>query len=290
MSENKEITVAAPVKDIVLGTNIFSGYQEFQAAQKMAMALASSTIVPKDYQQNVGNCIIALEMANRMNTSPMMVMQNLYIVNGRPAWSSQYIVAMINASKKYKTELQYELQGSGMDMSCYAFAEDHNGHVVKGPVITMKMAQDEGWLTRNGSKWKTMPEVMMRYRAAAFFGRLNCPDMIMGIYSTDEVVEIGPNAYRDVDPAEQVKAEIKKNANSAPMDIKVNKETGEVEEPPVGADSDHPEGPEEGPGPAGPDPESAPPAPQEAPKAAKGKTTPPPVENKPAAAAYNPGF
>ena len=290
MSENKEITVAAPVKDIVLGTNIFSGYQEFQAAQKMAMALASSTIVPKDYQQNVGNCIIALEMANRMNTSPMMVMQNLYIVNGRPAWSSQYIVAMINASKKYKTELQYELQGSGMDMSCYAYAEDHNGHVVKGPVITMKMAQDEGWLTRNGSKWKTMPEVMMRYRAAAFFGRLNCPDMIMGIYSTDEVVEIGPNAYRDVDPAEQVKAEIKKNANSAPMDIKVNKETGEVEEPPAGASSDHTEGPEEDPGPAGPNPETVPPAPQEPQKTAKSKpATPPPAEKKPAAA-YNPGF
>lgn len=292
MSENKEMTVAAPVKDIVLGTNIFSGYQEFQAAQKMAMALASSTIVPKDYQQNVGNCIIALEMANRMNTSPMMVMQNLYIVNGRPAWSSQYIVAMINSSKKYKTELQYDLQGSGMDMSCYAYAEDHNDHVVKGPVITMKMAQDEGWLTRNGSKWKTMPEVMIRYRAAAFFGRLNCPDMIMGIYSTDEVVELGPDAYREVDPAEQVQAEVKKNANSAPMDIKVNEETGEVQEPPVGGDSDHPEGREDDSGPAGPNPGAAPSVlqePQEPQKAAKDRTTPPPEKTK-SARAYNPGF
>ena len=120
MSESKEMAAAAPAqireaapaapaKDIVLGTNIFSGFQEFQVAQRMAQALASSTIVPKDYQGNLGNCIIALEMANRLNTSPMMVMQNLYIVNGRPAWSSQYIVAMINASRKYKTELQLEM-------------------------------------------------------------------------------------------------------------------------------------------------------------------------------------
>ncbi len=239
MSETKEMAEvqvqtkepAAPARDITLGNNIFSGFQEFQVAQRMAQALASSTIIPKDYQDNIGNCIIALEMANRLHTSPMMVMQNLYIVNGRPAWSSQYIVAMINSSRKYKTELQYDLQGIGEDMSCYAWAEDHNGHKVVGPMITMKMAKDEGWLTRNGSKWKTMPEVMIRYRAASFFGRLNCPDMIMGIYSADEVVDLGPDAYRDIDPAEKVQREIKEKANREPADIRVDKDTGEVQEP-----------------------------------------------------------
>ena len=65
--------------------NIFTGFREFEVAQRMATALASSTIVPKDYQNNPGNCLIALEMANRLKTSPMMVMQNLYVVNGRPA-------------------------------------------------------------------------------------------------------------------------------------------------------------------------------------------------------------
>ncbi|MFU0832768.1 MAG: Recombinase, phage RecT family [Oscillospiraceae bacterium] len=230
MSNAKEMTAAVQAKDITLGTNIFSGFQEFQVAQRMAQALASSTIVPKDYQGNIGNCIIALEMANRLNTSPMMVMQNLYIVNGRPAWSSQYIVGMINASRKYKTELQYHLEGTGMNMSCYAYAEDHNGHIVKGPVITMQMAKDEGWLDKNGSKWKTMPEVMLRYRAASFFGRLNCPDMIMGIYSADEVVELGPDAYREIDPAEKVQQEIQEKANQEPVDIHVDQDTGEVKE------------------------------------------------------------
>jgi hypothetical protein len=95
----------------------------------------------------------------------------------------------------------------------------------------MKMAKDEGWLEKNGSKWKTMPEVMIRYRAASFFGRLNCPNMIMGIYSTDEVVEIGTDAYREIDPAQQVAQEIKENANAAPIDIEVDEETGEVLEP-----------------------------------------------------------
>ena len=63
-----------------------------------------------------------------INTSPMMVMQNLYIVNGRPAWSSQWIIAMINSSRRYKTELQFEFGRDKADggLSCRAWAEDYS--------------------------------------------------------------------------------------------------------------------------------------------------------------------
>lgn len=193
--------------------NIFQNPQSFEMAIRMAKALASSTIVPKEYQNNLGNCLIALEMSMRIKTSPLMVMQNLYIVNGRPAWSSQFIIAMINSSKKYKTELQYHIEGAGDKMSCYAFVEDWNGHIVSGPVISMQMAKDEGWLDKNMSKWKTMPEVMIRYRAASFFGRINCPDMIMGIYSTDEVIEMSTDDYQIFEVATEVEQEIEENAN-----------------------------------------------------------------------------
>src|SRR5699024_523889 len=132
---------------------IWSNPDAFQTAMRMANALSASTIVPREYQgeKGLGNCMIALEMANRLKTSPMMVMQNLYVVNGRPAWSSQYIIAMINNSKKYKTELQFEFEGKGDTMACTAFAEDYAGRVVKGPKITMTMAKAEGWVSKNGS-------------------------------------------------------------------------------------------------------------------------------------------
>jgi hypothetical protein len=214
-------------------TDIFSDYQAFKAAIYMAKALAESTIVPKDYQNNPANVLIALDMATRMNTSPMMVMQNLYVVNGRPAWSSQYIIAVINSSKKYKTELQYDLTGTGMNMKCTAWAEDWNGHKVTGTEITMQMAKDEGWLDKNMSKWKTMPEVMIKYRAASFFGRLNCPDMIMGIYSVDEIVEIGENDYTIVeDTKTEVKEEIKQNANKIEISAEDDKEPEETSKEP----------------------------------------------------------
>lgn len=173
--------------------SVFADSTSFDTALRMAKCLASSTVVPKEYHDNVGNCMIAIEMASRINTSPMMVMQNLYIVNGRPAWSSQWIIAMINSSRRYKTELQFEFGRDRADggLSCRAWAEDYSGHKVYGPKITMNMANEEGWTSKNGSKWKTMPEVMIQYRAASFFGRMNCPDMIMGIYSQEEVLDMG---------------------------------------------------------------------------------------------------
>ncbi len=172
--------------------SVFSDAQSFELALRMADSLSKSTVVPKEYQGNSGNCLIAIEMASRINTSPMMVMQNLFIVNGRPGWSAQWIISMINASRRYKTELQFEFGHDQKDggLSCVAWAEDWNGHKVYGPKITMTMANAEGWVSKNGSKWKTMPEVMIQYRAASFFGRMNCPDMIMGIYSQDEVADM----------------------------------------------------------------------------------------------------
>lgn len=172
--------------------SIFADPHTFQGAMNMACALADSTIIPKDYQKNPSNCLIAIEMSSRLNTSPMMIMQNLDVIQGRPAWRSQWIIAMINNSRKYRNVLQYEMGHDPEDggLSCYAWAIDQQGNRVEGPKITMKMAEAEGWIGKNGSKWKTMPDVMIRYRAASFFGRLNCPDMIMGIYSREEVLEM----------------------------------------------------------------------------------------------------
>lgn len=198
MANNKNEMVASEQKQNAVqnvktgGLNVFSDAQNFETALRMADCLSKSTVVPKDYQNNTGNCMIAIEMASRINTSPMMVMQNLYIVNGRPAWSSQWIIAMINSSRRYKTELQFTFGNAKEDggLSCQAWAEDYAGHKVVGPKITMNMANAEGWTQKNGSKWKTMPQVMIQYRAASFFGRMNCPDMIMGIYSQEEVADM----------------------------------------------------------------------------------------------------
>lgn len=232
--------MAEPVESPSLN-NIWTDQNAFQTAMRMANALSASTIVPRDYQgeNGLGNCMIALEMASRLNTSPLMVMQNLYVVNGRPSWSSQYIIAMINNSKKYRTELQFEFEGEGDTLACTAYVEDYSGRTIKGPKITMEMAKAEGWVSKNGSKWKTMPEVMIRYRAASFFGRLNCPDMIMGLYSTEEAAEIDADFIVVDDVADRVEKEIIENANSVVLNPEPHKEDDEkIEERPENVHED----------------------------------------------------
>ena len=159
----------------------------FEMAQRQAKALSASDLVPQQYKNNVANTLVALEIANRIGASPLMVMQNLNIIHGRPSWGSSFIIAANNGSGKF-TALRFVGDlAKGIKAVCQ---EKATGELLEGPTVTMDMAKAEGWLDKAGSKWKTMPELMMRYRAAAFFGRLYAPEITMGMHSTEEVVDI----------------------------------------------------------------------------------------------------
>lgn len=171
-------------------TSSFNDSGSFEHAQRVAKMLASSTLIPKDYQGNIQNTMIALELANRIGASPLQVMQNLYIVHGKPSWSSSFIVASINACGKF-SPLRYEMAGEGDSLSCKAWAYDaKTGDKLEGPKVTIEMAKKEGWFNKSGSKWQTMPELMIRYRSAAFFGRLYAPEILMGMHTMEEANDI----------------------------------------------------------------------------------------------------
>ena len=170
---------------------VFFSMANFEGAQRMAKMLAESDIVPETYKRNIPNTVIALEMANRIGASPLAVMQNLYIVYGKPAWSSQFLISCINASGRF-SPLRYDMSGEGDDHGCIAWAVDRSNERLESPRITIGMAKAEGWFTKNGSKWKTMPDLMLRYRAATLFARLYAPELTMGIHTDDEVIDITP--------------------------------------------------------------------------------------------------
>lgn len=75
---------------ITLPSSTFSDPQSFEDVLRMATMLAKSIVVPKDYQGNERNCLLAIEIASRINEHPLMVMNNLYIKNGKPVWSSYW--------------------------------------------------------------------------------------------------------------------------------------------------------------------------------------------------------
>lgn len=189
LSQLRDVAVhRAPPADITLG---FSSAQGFDLLQRGAKLLASSTLVPKEFQGNIPNCVIALNMAQRMGADPLLVMQNLYVVHGRPGWSSQFLIATFNQNGRYST-LRYEFIGEQgkPTWGCRAWAveRDTNEKLV-GADITLQMAQDEGWSTKAGSKWKTMPQQMLMYRSASFFIRTHAPEIAMGLQTREELID-----------------------------------------------------------------------------------------------------
>jgi len=166
----------------------FSTNSGYELAMKIAQTLAKSALVPDTYRNKVENCIIALDIARQVNNSPLVVMQNLNIIKGKPSWSSTYIAATIRS--RYRN-VRVISEGEGKNRSCQVTAYDNDGKIIaEGAKVTMAMAEAEGWTTKEGSKWKTMPDLMLQYRANAFFGRVFCPDALIGLQSEYEVEDI----------------------------------------------------------------------------------------------------
>ena len=246
------LPMTAPTTTALSNNGVFQ-VTNFNEAINAASFLSGSSLVPTDYRRWVpvknqygkavtnadgtpqlmenpnatSNCLIALNMANRMGYDPLMIMQNLYIIEGRPAWSSQFIIAAINACGKFDP-LQFEIINEGEkeieyvnsywengkklsnkatikleNLTCIAWTTDKKGNRLQSDKISMEMAVKEGWYQKNGSKWQTMAGQMLRYRAAAFFGRIYAPEILMGIYAADEIRD-----FVDVTPEQQPVAQM----------------------------------------------------------------------------------
>jgi len=233
---------AAPAPVVTMG---FGSLQSFELMQRAANLLASSTLVPAAYRKVIekldkygnvkesrenpnalANAVVALNMAQRMGADPLMVMQNLYIVEGRPSWSSQWIIAAINGSGRF-SPLRFDIKETGkktvertetvwengnrstvtkkvdiLDKVCIAWAiEKETGERLESPKVSIEMAVKEGWYTKTGSKWQTMDEVMLRYRTASFFGKLYAPELLMGLQTVEEaqdIIDLNPDGSYSV--------------------------------------------------------------------------------------------
>lgn len=202
MSDNGSGTALVRRADDSIQQNgsAFSGdAKAFATAQRIAQALSSSSIVPKEYQGNISNALVAMELAHRIGASVLAVMQNMDVIHGRPSLRATFLIATVNASARF-TPLRFRWQGEeGSDAwGCRAVAKDREtGEECVGALITIKLAKDEGWYGKAGSKWKTMPEQMLMYRSAAFWARVYCPELSLGIHTAEEVEDVGPRHAAD---------------------------------------------------------------------------------------------
>lgn len=211
----------------------FGDLQGFELMQRAAKALAASTLVPTTFQNNLPNCLIALEMAQRIGASPLMVMQNLYIVHGRPGWSAKFLIATMNQCGRFSA-VRFDWGGERDKdtWSCRAWAtEKETQQRIEGPTISIALAKKEGWYEKSGSKWKTIPELMLMYRAAAWMINTHAPEISMGLNTQEELGDVY-DATPDASGNYQVTTESLRRVDTG---------TGEITDATAGATVDEPE-------------------------------------------------
>ena len=187
---NEEKTLAVVEQTTELATNsVWENKDAFNQILRAADMLSKTSIIPQSYQGKPQDCFVAIEMANRMGVSPMVVMQNMYVVKGKPSWAGQACTMLINRCGKFKDVKHiYTGEKGKPNRGCYVTATRiSDGSQVDGVEVTMQMAQSEGWTSN--SKWRNMPELMLAYRASAFFARVYCPEAMMGVQTAEEVYD-----------------------------------------------------------------------------------------------------
>ena len=169
--------------------NVWTDKAAFDQLARSAQMLSKTSLVPQAYQGKPEDCFLALDIASRMGVSPMMVMQNMYVVKGKPSWAGQACTTLINSCGKFRDVHHVYTGTKGTDSrGCYVDAvRVSNGETVQGTEVTMQMAKAEGWTSN--TKWRNMPELMLAYRASAFFARVHCPEALMGVQTDVEIYD-----------------------------------------------------------------------------------------------------
>lgn len=157
-------------------------------AYKFANIFAKSDIVPAHYRGKPENTFIAVQTAYRMNLDPMLIMQNTYVVSGKLGMNSTFAISLANSSGIFDSGIRYKLEGSGDTLKVTAYAKVKATGEEISYTIAMSEAVAEGW-TKN-SKYKTLPELMLRYRAAIFLIRTHVPEVLNGMHMVEELEDM----------------------------------------------------------------------------------------------------
>jgi len=227
--------------------SIFFNVALFEHCQRVADLFAKSTMVGKDFEGNIGNCMIALNYAGRIQADPFMTMQLMHVIHGKPGVEGKLVKALIERSGKYR-DVDYEwldannqpiddhkvYENNAKDgRGCRLFGTNNKtDKLVKGPKVSWKVVYEEGWFNKNGSKWKTIPELMFMYRSASWFANVHCPEVKLGMMTTEEIRDVvdmsrTPNGSWNV----EAQTELEQKIAGASTTTDTPQDAGEAQEP-----------------------------------------------------------
>lgn len=222
--------------------------KSFQEAELFAQKLAQSDMVPQSYQNKPANILIAFDIATQTRNSLLTVMQNLHIINKRPSWSSAWCTSAIMSCGLYKGGIRHETVDKGPKTVIWTktskkwndsrrqfditkveqttelendvwrrvkMTDAATGEEVFGEWASYEMAVKNGWWDRDDSKWQSMPDLMLTYRANAFFARTHCPHVLFGMQTWEEAQDI-PAPVIEINPQNRSAAPVKHTIDAKP--------------------------------------------------------------------------
>jgi hypothetical protein len=236
--EDKAITTTNPVRQALVSIDTTENAAlldtaKFNQMYRAANMFARSTLVPQQFRGKVDDCFIACQLAVRLACDPFMLMQSMYVVQGKPGLEAKFAIALVNARGPFTGPIQWKFLGKGKERQCTAYAK----HRITGEVcectVSWAIVEAEGWSKKAGSKWLTMPDQMFQYRSATWLARLYCPEVLMGMAAVDEIEDV-TRTIIDVaatSPGSRTDDLTKRLTQGAPAEV-VDKDTGGVQQSP----------------------------------------------------------
>lgn len=166
------------------GLDVLSDSVAFDQLWRVAQAFSRSGMVPAHFQAKPESCMVALMYAQQLNESPMVLFQEVSIINGRPNTSARFAISRANRSGLLAGPITWTSKGTGDALEVTATATLFETGETVTATVTMREAVADGW-TRN-PKYKSIPEQMLRWRSASRLIGLYLPEVLFGIGVREE--------------------------------------------------------------------------------------------------------
>ncbi len=186
--------------------------QNLEEAMRFAEIMSKSSIIPKDFANNPGNILVAVQWGMELGLQPMQAMQNIAVINGRPTLWGDAVIGLVRASPL----CEYVIEESFEDKAICRVKRRGEDEQLR--IFTVDDAKKAGLLGKQGP-WTQYPKRMLQMRARSWALRDVFPDVLRGVQIAEEVMDIEPEE-RELNPRpkRQNAAEIAQQAVSAEPD------------------------------------------------------------------------
>ena len=174
---------------------------DMNGAMRMAEMMANGRLVPQHLQKSPADCLMVIEQAMRWRMSPFAVAQSTSVIQGKLMFEGKLVAAALHSSGALASRLEYEYSGSGDDRVVKVSA------TLAGETVPRSVPVRLGDAKTNNKVWQTQPDQQLAYHGARVWARRFCPEVMLGVYSPEEMAPPEPRQTQEPGPVIDAVAE-----------------------------------------------------------------------------------